>query len=73
MNDLTLWTVYWNPSDYPGKYVLRGWDVGFDQSGPRQECVVSDSLEEVRAALPPGLARLAPSEVDDRTIVEVWI
>lgn len=73
MDELTLWTVYHNPSDYPGKFVLRGFDVGHGANGPRGDCTVGDSLEEVRAAVPVGLVRVAPSELDDRTIVEVWI
>lgn len=75
---LTLWTIYRNPSDFPGKWVLRGHDIGGPaDSEPASiahpDCVVADTLEQARAAVPPGLACIPRSESDDPTIVEVWL
>lgn len=70
---LTIWTVYENPSDYPGMWVLRGFDVGTEGVRRREECAVADSLEMIRAQLPPGLARLAPIPGDDPVIYESWV
>lgn len=70
---LTVWTVYVNPLDHPGKWVLRGFNVAGGGAVPHEHCVVADSLEEVRAAVPPGLVRLPPSEHDEPHIFESWV
>jgi hypothetical protein len=73
---MTQWVVYWNPSDYPGKYVVRGVDI---VRGPpagfifHPECATFDSLEDARAALPPHLYRLERHTSDAVPIVEIWI
>ena len=66
---LTLWTVYYNAADYPGKYVVRAWDV----ATPRPECSVHETLAEARAALPRGLFNLGRFAEDDPVIVETWV
>jgi hypothetical protein len=70
---LTVWTVYCNPHDYPRKWVLRGFDIGPGWTRPHTECVVVETLEKVRAALPPGLTRLPRNHDDDSAIYETWI
>lgn len=72
---LTIWTVYHSPSDHPGKWVLRAWDItsGFPQPVPRSSCVVADSLDAVRKALPPFLRRLPRESTDDPVIYESWV
>jgi len=67
---LTVWTIYKNPSDYPGKWVLRGSDV---PGNVHAEAVVGDTLEEVRRAVPFGLIRLERCAHDDPVIHEIWI
>lgn len=73
MSDLTVWTVYVNPADYPGKWVLRGFDVGSGGLRRREECTVADSLEMIRAQLPLGLVRLDRAPGDDPVIYESWV
>lgn len=71
---LTIWVIYFNPRDHPGKFVLRGQDAV--QGGgvqPHLEAFVGDSLEEVRQALPPGLVWMPRHSSDDPVIVETWI
>lgn len=72
---LTVWTVYRNPADYPGMWVLRGFDIGAGPTGMqrREECAVADSLEMIRAQIPPGLARLDRHPNDDPVIYESWV
>lgn len=72
---LTIWTVYRSPSDYPGKWVLRAWDIvrGSPSAQPRHECDVADSLDEIRELLPPGLHCLGREHADDPVIYESWI
>lgn len=85
---LTVWVIYFNPTDYPGKYVLRAHDVFAGNPEPviRPTCVVRSSLEEARAACPTfqmhehdgrtyatELVRMERHPSDDPTIVETWI
>lgn len=70
---LTIWTVFRNPRDHPGQWVLRGFDVSAGRSAPRAECVVADTLDDIHAALPPGLTYLPRAEHDDPVIYESWV
>lgn len=65
---LTIWVVYDNPTDYPGRFVARKWLA----DTPTQELRLADSLEELRQLLPDGLCCLPRSPVDDPKIVETW-
>lgn len=73
---LYLYPIYYSPADFPGKWVLRrqaimhGGEVVAD--GPGDE-VVGDSVNEVRAALPPGLWRTSRQPGDVTSLVECWI
>ncbi len=67
---LTIWTIYQSPSDHPGKWVLRGHDI---PGGPQAECLVGNSLEEIRLAVPPGLICMDHDPLDDPVIVESWV
>jgi hypothetical protein len=75
MNDLLeLWTVYDHPVDCPGNWVARKWVVGpGGKSEATSDCIVSDTLEDLRDALPPGLYRLPRDPDDDPVIVETWL
>lgn len=66
----TVWTIYQNPSDYPGKWVLRAHD---HPGGARAECYVCDTLNEARSFVPRGLTRLSRHLSDDPVIRETWI
>lgn len=73
---LRMWTVYRNPSDYPGKFVVRESVtipippyLMFDP----EPLVVCDSLEEARAALPQGAFNLGRNPGDEPQIAEVWL
>lgn len=67
---LTIYVVYRNPSDYPGKFVTRRW-IGMDA------CVkpegVFATLNEARAVVPAWAVSITPSEYDDPCIAEVWL
>ena len=74
--NLSMWTIYGFPNDYPDDYVARRWIVtpkGQELSG---EAFISQRLDLLRAHLLerfPGMVRLAPSPNDDSKIVETWI
>jgi len=65
----TMWTVFENPTDYPGHFVARR----FNGDWPSQTVVTAKSLAEIRALLPPDLYRIPRQEADDPCIVEVWL
>lgn len=75
---MTQWIVYFNPSDYPGLYVVRPWDIVRGELEPRsrREHWLCSTLEEARALIlrgDPGLYCLPRNPGDDPVIVEVWL
>jgi hypothetical protein len=76
---MTQWVVYFNPSDFPGLFVVRPWDIVKGSPEPvarRAEHWVCGSLEEARALIlrgDPGLVCLARDPSDPPPIVEVWL
>lgn len=72
---LTVWVVYCNPKDYPGRFVVRPQFVfsrGRIEVGQEPTAVV-DSIDEARSHIPPGLQWFPRQPADDRTIVETWL
>jgi len=71
---LNLWTVYANPSDYPGKYVARRSEVRGDGPTVTADLIVADTLRAIREELRNrGLLCLARDPDDDPVIVEIWL
>ena len=72
---LSMWTVYNSPSDYPGKFVARRFDV--DASGPKpsMSIIIMDDLDKLREmlAFEMHLVCLTRSPEDDPKIVETWL
>lgn len=71
--------IYYDPTDYPGKYVLRRWRISATVAGPPkiepdpEPMAVVNTLEQVRAAVPIGTVLISRDQNDDPAIVEVWI
>ena len=73
MPSMELYVVYFNPSDYPGMYVVRRQVAGRGTVTPdRRPLGVSTTLDQVRCSLPPGLTLIPRHPDDDPCIVEVW-
>lgn len=73
---LTVWVIYVDPADFPGKFVLRGQDVyaGDPAVRPHEQAYVNESIEVLRAELrSKGLYCLTRHPEDDAHIVETWI
>jgi hypothetical protein len=72
---LTMWTVYDNPTDYPGKVVVRRWRAVGDEPTPDPEpCYVGDDLSAARQSIPPEANYcLIRSPDDDPAIMETWL
>lgn len=80
LNLLALYTIYGDPADFPGKFVLRRSTIrGSVQGGAvadPEPMIVADSLAAVRRHLEdtiPGLYCLGRQDDDDPVIVETWI
>jgi hypothetical protein len=71
---MELWTVYFNPSDFPGLYVLRRFSLFEDgTSCPDDGCAIAQTLEGVRDHIPAGCVRMMRHQYDDPAIIEVWL
>jgi len=67
------YTIYFDPEDFPGKYVVRGWTSYLEHSEPDKECEVVDSLEKAREKIPAGMVWQARYPSDPRPVVEAWV
>lgn len=77
---LPIWTVYWSPTDMPDKAVARPMFIGRTEPGAPEStmlvsraCLVADTVEAVRALLPPDLFRMPRTTEDEPQIVESWL
>jgi hypothetical protein len=70
---LTIWTIYYRPSDYPDSWVLRGHEILQRRTQPHEVCFVAATLEEIRAKVPPGNLRIDREPEDHPVIHETWI
>jgi hypothetical protein len=71
-NTLSIWTIRYNPSDFPGKFTARRHWI-LPTSIATQEVFIGETLEEIRKMLPKGLYRIPRSPEDDPVIIESWI
>lgn len=79
---LCLWVVYLNPTDLPGKHVLRRqWVLCDDKQrgaivrSPGALVAPGDvrGLEDIRQCIPPGLQYMPRLPEDDPVILETWL
>ena len=71
---VTVWTIYREPQDYPGKWVVRGHEV-FPGHGIKAHgiCFVTGTLSEARAKVPAGTRRFPRAREDHPVIHECWM
>jgi hypothetical protein len=68
------YTIYDSPLDFPGRFVVRRFEIKHGAVFPDDDpVVVADSLEAARAAVPEYMTRLARSPDDALSVVETWI
>ncbi len=73
-DQLTIWTVYERPLDYPEGFVARMHVVLRDgRFGPTDTAFYGPTLDSVRRQLPGGLVAIARDPSDEPQIVECWI
>mgnify|MGYP001590155104 CR=1 FL=1 len=69
---LDMFTVYENPRDAPGLFVVRRHVIG--PGGPQPaEGFAFSTLTAARAAIPPGCFCLGRQPTDEPQIVETWV
>lgn len=73
MASLTVWTIYENPSDYPGEYVARKSLVQDGDIKQTEEVFIEKTLDDVRSKLPSHLNKIARAAEDEAQIVECWL
>lgn len=69
-----MWTVYENPSDYPGEFVARRFVVAMGRYGPTTDVVRGATLDALQAQL-NGLGRtwLPRMPDDEPQVLGVWL
>jgi hypothetical protein len=70
---LAIYTIYWNPADYPDKFVVRRFDVDGNTATPLHLATIHDTIDDARASISPGLFNLRRAFGDEPQIVESWI
>lgn len=75
MAEITTYTIYFNTSDYPNRYVVREFIVNSHsfKPVPKDVIYIGTSLEEARRFIPMGLVMIPRAETDEKQIVESWI
>ncbi|WP_114781674.1 hypothetical protein [Botryobacter ruber] len=82
-NTLSLYTIYNNPTDWPGEYVIKRWLVSEPRNAANELNQVQQdlsylfnaaTLEACREQLKEmGLRNLGRADNDDPVIVESWM
>lgn len=62
--------VYYNPKDFPGKWVIRRWYNG--NIAETVPMAVSDTLEDAIKVIPKGWVDVGPTVLDDPVIHQIW-
>lgn len=73
---LDMWVVYDHPRDYPDEFVARRWFATANEmigTGELLRAPDLDTLRGIIVTIAPHITRIPRDEVDDPTIVEVWL
>lgn len=71
--ELSIWTIFHNPIDFPRKFVVRRFimvDVG---AFPTPDHSVHDTLDQARDAVPQGKVCISRNDEDEPQVVESWV
>lgn len=71
-DSMTMWVVYEKPSDFPSGFVVRKWEVvrGRELAGG---AITAVTLHDARLLIPKGTVNIGRFNLDDATILEIWI
>lgn len=73
-----MYAIYDSPKDYPGKFVVRGWEIleDIEQAQPDAEPHLFDDMRGAHTMiwnLLGAAARLISTADPDPSLVEVWM
>lgn len=65
--------IYYNTTDFPGKYVGRVWDLG--RESPTETAIVTENLEHLREKINKAGFQMVimRDKNDDPVVAETWI
>lgn len=70
----SIWVVYWNPTDYPNKYVARRFRINQRDAAPTSDVMITPVYSYIKDIMEGmGLTKLPHSEVDEPHIIENWL
>lgn len=72
-DELSIWTIYDHPADYPELFVARLWTVGQD-GVEASHTMTAETLELLQGEMEKmNLTRMDRRPEDDPVIVETWM
>jgi len=72
VSNLPMISIYFNPKDFPGKYVARVFDIRPGAVHATRYIMVDENLEEMRRSIPTGFSCMNRTPEDDPELLEVW-
>jgi len=73
VTSLEIYVIYFNPEDYPGKYVVRRQIASNKGVLTDRKCTLHTTLKEARSAIPITKTNIKRMPEDVACIVETWI
>ena len=73
MSELAIYTIYENPKDYPGLFVVRRWEIMPGSVQVSRWVRTALTINQARALLPYGVVCLPRNTEDDPSLVGSWI
>lgn len=72
---MNAYVVTFNPSDFPGKYVVRRHEFvsALEPMVPKEAVAIAGDIKTARGAVPTGCLCFEPDPADDPVIVEYWV
>lgn len=71
---LTIWVVYDSPSDHPGFFIARMFEIYSGRSNPTDQILKHENVDPIRKTLRnKGLIKNPRNPADDIRIVETWL
>ena len=65
---IVAWVIWHDHPAHPGRFIAQ-----LAAESPLPYVLIGDTLAEVQAQLPPGLARYGRQPVDPPEVVELWV
>ena len=74
MEQLTIWTIYDKPKDYPHGFIARKFLASRDSLVPTQSIMICSNIEPIQQELEAnGFAKVSRDFADQPSIVESWL